>query len=165
MRATPLLIPEIRWLYMILESKPAFGRSLRTLQFSSGLGDCVSAARQSGALRQDRSWRSRAIAIGAEPHCREPFHRYAGQTRFRHHIGVTYEAVELRAIVGFVTVSLGQLEADAVLGSKRWPPYPIPVLRIARLGTSESARGRGVGKTFFASLSSSRRDFETMWDA
>jgi GNAT superfamily N-acetyltransferase len=71
------------------------------------------------------------------------FHRYAGQNQ--HHIGVTYVAVEAGAIVGFVTVSPGQLDAEAV-GSKRRPPYPVPVLRIARLATGERSRGRGVGK-------------------
>lgn len=33
------------------------------------------------------------------------FHRYAGQNQFRHHVGVTYVAVEADVVVGFVTVS------------------------------------------------------------
>jgi GNAT superfamily N-acetyltransferase len=74
------------------------------------------------------------------------FHRYAGQNQFRHHIGVTYVAVEGSEILGFVTVSPGQLDADALPSGKRLPPYPVPVLRVARLATAASARGRGVGK-------------------
>ncbi len=59
---------------------------------------------------------------------------------------MTYIAVEQSAILGFVTVSPGQLDADALPGGKRRPPYPVPVLRIARLATSEVHRGRRVGK-------------------
>ncbi|MEQ1736737.1 MAG: GNAT family N-acetyltransferase [Rhodoglobus sp.] len=74
------------------------------------------------------------------------FHRYAGQNQFRHHIGVTYVAIEGSQLLGFVTVAPGQLDADAIEVGRRRPPYPVPVLRVARLATSESARGRGVGK-------------------
>jgi GNAT superfamily N-acetyltransferase len=73
------------------------------------------------------------------------FHRYAGQNQFRHHVGVTYVAVENKTILGFVTVSAAQLDAGAVAG-KRMPPYPVPVLRLARLAASADARGRGVGR-------------------
>ncbi|MEI8257076.1 MAG: GNAT family N-acetyltransferase [Deltaproteobacteria bacterium] len=74
------------------------------------------------------------------------FHRYAGQNQFRHHLGVTYIALERSTILGFVTVSPGQLDADALPSRKRRPPYPVPVLRVARLATGEAHRGRGVGK-------------------
>jgi hypothetical protein len=33
------------------------------------------------------------------------FHRFAGQNQFRHHIGVTYVAVEGGDILGFVTIA------------------------------------------------------------
>jgi GNAT superfamily N-acetyltransferase len=74
------------------------------------------------------------------------FHRYAGQNQFRHHVGVTYVAAERDGILGFVTVAPAQLGADDLPGGRRRPPYPVPVLRIARLATSVSARGRGVGR-------------------
>ena len=74
------------------------------------------------------------------------FHRYAGQNQFRHHIGVTYIAVEEDTILGFITVSPGELGAEMLPGGKRLPPYPVPVLRIARLATDERGRGRGIGK-------------------
>jgi GNAT superfamily N-acetyltransferase len=74
------------------------------------------------------------------------FHRYAGQNQFRHHVGVTYVAVESSLLLGFVTVSPGELAADSLPSGKRLPPYPVPILRIARLASSLDARGRGVGK-------------------
>jgi GNAT superfamily N-acetyltransferase len=74
------------------------------------------------------------------------FHRWAGHNQFRHHIGVTYVAVEDGAILGFVTVTPSELEADRVPGGRRLPPYPVPVLRLARLATHTDARGRGLGR-------------------
>lgn len=79
------------------------------------------------------------------------FHRYAGQNQFRHHIGVTYIAVEASTMVGFLTASPGQLDADAAESGKRLPPYPVPVLRIARLATDREARGRGIGRALLRS--------------
>lgn len=89
------------------------------------------------------------------------FHRYAGQNQFRHHIGVTYVAVEGTEILGFVTVSASQLEADTLPTGRRLPPYPVPVLRVARLATAVSARGRGVGRSllrFSVELAERMRD-------
>ena len=74
------------------------------------------------------------------------FHRYAGQNQFRHHIGVTYVAVEGTRLVGFVTVSAASVSAEELPTGRRMPPYPVPVLRIARLAVSEGARGLGLGK-------------------
>jgi hypothetical protein len=62
------------------------------------------------------------------------FQRFAGQNQFKHYIGTTYVA-ELNAdILGFVTVSSGDITADTLSSvvRKRLPDYPIPVLRIAR---------------------------------
>ena len=73
------------------------------------------------------------------------FHKFAGQHQFRHHIGVTYIAVNDTEILGFVTVSPATLDADTGSG-KRLPPFPIPVLRIARLGVEHSFQGQGIGK-------------------
>jgi GNAT superfamily N-acetyltransferase len=74
------------------------------------------------------------------------FHRYAGQNQFRHHIGVTYIAAEGERILGFVTVSPGSLDADDLPSGRRAPPYPVSILRVARLAVDASARGRGLGK-------------------
>lgn len=74
------------------------------------------------------------------------FHRYAGQNQFRHHIGTTYVAVEDEMIIGFVTVSPGSLDAADLPSGRKTPPYPVPILRVARLAVETSAQGRGLGK-------------------
>lgn len=73
------------------------------------------------------------------------FHRYAGQNQFRHHIGVTYVAIEDEHIIGFVTVSPASVDVEERPGARRMPPYPIPVLRIARLAVDQRHASRGVG--------------------
>jgi GNAT superfamily N-acetyltransferase len=74
------------------------------------------------------------------------FHRYAGQNQFRHHIGVSYVAVGGERILGFVTVSPGSLDAVDLPSGRKTPPYPVPILRVARLAVDETARGLGLGK-------------------
>ena len=74
------------------------------------------------------------------------FHRYAGQNQFRHHVGVTYVAVMDQRILGFTTVSPGSLDAEDLPSDRKAPPYPVPILRVARLAVDESARGLGLGK-------------------
>lgn len=75
-------------------------------------------------------------------------HRFAGQNQFRHHIGVTYVAVEGQRILGFVTVAPAHLEVDAMpaVERKKLPTYPLPILRLARLGVDASVQGQGLGK-------------------
>lgn len=78
------------------------------------------------------------------------FLRYAGQNQFKHHVGVTWLAVDEEGgggILGFATVSASQIEASDLPPEqrKRIPRYPLPVLRLARLGVDQSAQGRGVG--------------------
>jgi GNAT superfamily N-acetyltransferase len=75
------------------------------------------------------------------------FHRYAGQNQFRHHIGVTYVAVEDERVLGFVTVAPAQIDIDRLPPGvrKKLPRYPLPVLRLARLAVDESARSQGLG--------------------
>lgn len=75
------------------------------------------------------------------------FHRYAGQNQFRHHIGVSYIAVEGSDILGFVTVAAGSLDADDLPTGRTMPPYPMPVLRVARLAVDERYLGHGVGQS------------------
>lgn len=75
------------------------------------------------------------------------FHRFAGQNQFRHHLGVTYVAVEEGRILGYATVAPGHLEIDDLPPPERraLPRYPLPVLRLARLAVDRSARGLGLG--------------------
>lgn len=97
------------------------------------------------ALREtdDRS----AFASGS-PDLDRFFHRFAGQNQFRHHLGVTYVAVDGARIHGFATVAPGHLEVEGIPAAlrKRLPRYPLPVLRLARLAVDRAARGTGLGE-------------------
>jgi GNAT superfamily N-acetyltransferase len=77
------------------------------------------------------------------------FEHYAGQNQFRLHLAVTYVALIERRIVGFATVASSSIERASVPGArlrKRLPSYPLPVLRLARLGVDTRAQGLGIGK-------------------
>lgn len=75
------------------------------------------------------------------------FQKYAGQNQFRHHIGVTYVAVDDSRILGFVTVAPGEIEIERVPASvrKALPRYPSPILRLGRLAVEKSSQGQGLG--------------------
>jgi GNAT superfamily N-acetyltransferase len=75
------------------------------------------------------------------------FHRFAGQNQFRHHLGVTYVAVEADRVLGFATIAPRHVEIEDLPERERrkLPRYPIPVLGLARLALDGSARGLGVG--------------------
>src|SRR6266704_1215611 len=75
-------------------------------------------------------------------------HKYAVQNQFRHHIGTTYVALEKGRIVGYATVAPGHLEVEDLPLARRakFPRYPLPILRLARLAVDQSMRGRGLGK-------------------
>lgn len=76
------------------------------------------------------------------------FHRFAGQNQFRHHLGVTYVAVEADRILGFATVAPRHLDIENLpeRARKRLPRYPVPVLGLARLAVDRSARSMGLGR-------------------
>jgi len=82
------------------------------------------------------------------------FARYAGQNQFRHHLGVTYVAVEEAGVVGFATVAASQVEIAALPDDdrRRFPRYPLPVLRLARLAVDERVRGQGVGRVLLRTV-------------
>jgi GNAT superfamily N-acetyltransferase len=77
------------------------------------------------------------------------FEHYAGQNQFKLHLAVTYVAVVEGRIVGFATVAPASVERAAVPSArlrKRLPSYPLPVLRLARLGVDTRAQGLGIGR-------------------
>ena len=82
------------------------------------------------------------------------FQRYAGQNQFRHHIGTTYVAVHGDHIVGFVTVSSGEMAAEKLAKNlrRRLPAYPMPILRLARLAVDERFQGHGIGKLLLRAI-------------
>lgn len=75
------------------------------------------------------------------------FRRYAGQNQFRHHVGVSYVAVEDSRILGFVTVAPRHIDIEALPERQRkhLPSYPLPALGLARLAVDESAQSMGLG--------------------
>jgi GNAT superfamily N-acetyltransferase len=90
----------------------------------------------------------RSRFVSGDPDLDRFFQRFAGQNQFRHHLGTTYVAVEGADVVGFATVSPGQLEIDdlPVGRRKQLPRYPLPVLRLARLAVDQRFRSQGVGR-------------------
>lgn len=77
------------------------------------------------------------------------FEHYAGQNQFKLHLAVTYVAVIESRIVAFATVAPCSIERASVPNArlrKRLPSYPLPVLRLARLGVDTRAQGIGLGK-------------------
>lgn len=82
------------------------------------------------------------------------FLRFAGQNQFRHHIGATYIAVEHGRIVGYATVTPGEVEvADLPERERgRFPRYPLPVLRLARLAVNREDQGRGIGSLILVTV-------------
>ena len=77
------------------------------------------------------------------------FEHYAGQNQFNLHLAVTYVALVDGHIVGFATVEPSALERASVPSArlrKRLPSYPLPVLRLARLGVDTRARSLGIGR-------------------
>jgi GNAT superfamily N-acetyltransferase len=76
------------------------------------------------------------------------FEHYAGQNQFKLFLAVTYVALVDARIVGFATVaasSLERLQIPSARLRKRLPSYPLPVLRLARLGVDKRAQGVGIG--------------------
>ena len=75
------------------------------------------------------------------------FHQFAGQNQFRHHLGVTYVAVQDRSVLGYATVAAAHVEIDDLprAARRKLPRYPLPVLRFARLAVDQSTQGQGVG--------------------
>jgi GNAT superfamily N-acetyltransferase len=92
------------------------------------------------------------------------FQHYAGQNQFKLHLSVTYVAVLDERIVGFATVAAGSLERASLPGPrlrKHLPAYPLPVLRLARLGVDRRVQGHGMGKALLRhvlSLAVEQRD-------
>jgi predicted N-acetyltransferase YhbS len=84
------------------------------------------------------------------------FQKFAGQNQFRLHIGTTYVAVRDTEILGFATLSATSITIKNLpkASRKRFPKYPLPALRLARLAVAESSQGQGIGnlllKTVFA---------------
>jgi GNAT superfamily N-acetyltransferase len=77
--------------------------------------------------------------------------RHAGQQR-RRGFGKTYVALcdDPPEIMGFVTVSVGQVATGTLPSPPRLPCYPVSILRIGRLAVDRRYQTRGVGQDLLA---------------
>ena len=77
--------------------------------------------------------------------------RHAGQQQ-RRGFGRTYVALcdDSPDIIGFVTVSVGQVATGTLPSPPRLPRYPVPILRIGRLAVDRSYQGQGIGQDLLA---------------
>jgi len=98
-------------------------------------------------IRTLRESDDRAAFRSGDPDLDRFFAKFAGQNQYRHHIGITYVAVEGSRIIGYATIAPGNIAGDALPPAFRraLPRYPLPVLRIARLAVAAEDQGRGVG--------------------
>ncbi|MDX2021550.1 MAG: GNAT family N-acetyltransferase [Deltaproteobacteria bacterium] len=76
------------------------------------------------------------------------FEHYAGQNQFKLHLAVTYVAASEGRIIGFATVAASSIEAVSLPSDlrKRLPTYPLPILRLARLGVDLREQRKGIGR-------------------
>lgn len=91
----------------------------------------------------------RSLFSCGQPDLDRFFEHYAGQNQFKLHLAVTYVAVADATILGFATVAAASIERTHLPGARlrsRMPAYPLPVLRLARLGVDARAQGSGIGK-------------------
>ena len=98
-------------------------------------------------IRALRDTDDRSAFRSTDPEIDRFFSLFAGQNQFRHHLGVSYVAVLNKRIIGFATVAAAHIEIDELPAAARrkLPHYPLPVLRLARLGVDHSVQGQGVG--------------------
>ena len=76
------------------------------------------------------------------------FRKYAWKNQEMIGIGQTHVAIKDGRIAGFVTIASAQIESDraGLALKKRFPSYPLPALRLARMGVEKSGQRQGVGK-------------------
>lgn len=96
------------------------------------------------------------------------FEHYAGQNQFKLHLAVTYVAALDAGIVGFATVAASSLERANVPGARqrrRLPSYPLPVLRLARLGVDTRLEGWESARRWCVTCFTSRSTSGIGWAA
>ena len=77
--------------------------------------------------------------------------RRAGQQQ-RRGFGKTYVVLADNGVdvIGFLTVSVGQVEAQALPSPLKLPRHPAPMLRIGRLAVDKRVQGKGIGQDLLA---------------
>lgn len=73
--------------------------------------------------------------------------RYAWQNQQRHHLGVTYVAVDdaSRRVVGYFTVAMAAIAPESSAAAAPGRYASVPALRITRLAVDRHVQGAGVG--------------------
>ncbi len=86
-----------------------------------------------------------------EPALNEFLQRQAGQLG-RRGFGKTYVALadDGLTVAGFLTLSAGQAETARLPTHLKLPRYPVPLLRIGRLGVDARQQGKGTGQQLMA---------------
>ena len=78
------------------------------------------------------------------------FIKFAGQNQFKHKIGTTYVAIDINSnnILGYATISVGSMNIEGleVNEFKKFPNYPLPIVRVARLGVDKHFQSQGIGR-------------------
>lgn len=99
-------------------------------------------------IRRLRKSDDRTRFRSGDPDLDRFFASFAAQNQFRHHVGVSYVAVEGDEVLGYVTLAPAAVEIDELPPAVRkgLPRYPLPVLRLARLAVDARFRGRGLGE-------------------
>ena len=82
-----------------------------------------------------------------EPELNDFLQRQAGQLG-RKGFGKTYVALGADgvSVIGFVTLSAGQVQTQRLPTGLKLPRYPAPILRIGRLAVDRRAQGQGTGR-------------------
>ena len=104
-------------------------------------------ARAPIAIERLAAHHQRARFDCGEPALNDFLQRQAGQIA-RRGFGKTYVALADDGIevVGYVTVSAGQIQTRQLPPQLKLPRYRAPVLRIARLGVDQAQQGKGTGQ-------------------
>ena len=102
------------------------------------------------------------IELLASRHCSKPFdcgepalndflQSLAGQQQ-RKGISKTYVALAEDGInlLGFVTISVGQVAAERLPPTLKLPRHSVPILRIGRLAVDLRSQGQGIGRDLLA---------------
>ena len=94
---------------------------------------------------------SRKPSDCVEPALNDFLQNLAGQQQ-RKGFGKTYVALadDGMNVLGFVTISAGQVAVEQFPASLKLPRYPAPILRIGRLAVDLRSQGQGIGRALLA---------------
>ncbi len=76
------------------------------------------------------------------------FQKFAGQNQFKNYIGSNYIIIEDANILGFMSVSTGEIYKQSLPSgdAKKLPNYPLPVIKLTRLGVNIHFQKKGIGQ-------------------